>query len=122
MISPILPLAYEAILAKKGIDPIVLEMSELTPVADYFLICGGQTATQIKAIADNLREEMDNAGGGPCRREGLEAAGWILLDYGWLVVHIMLQSLREFYQLERLWHDAARVEINVEQDKSQVKV
>jgi ribosome-associated protein len=122
MISPNLRLAYEAVLAKKGIDPVVLETAGLTPVTDYFLICCGQTTTQIKAIADNLQEEMDNAGAGPCRREGLEAAGWILLDYGWLVVHIMLQSLREFYQLERLWHDAARLEINVGQEKSRVKV
>jgi len=110
-ILEILRLAVEAVAAKKALEPIVLDMIELTPIFDYFLICSGQSQVQVKAIADNLQEEMDRAGMAILRKEGGHEGHWILLDYGWLVVHVMLQGEREFYQLERLWHDAERLDL-----------
>ena len=107
----ILKLALEAVLAKKAMDPVFLDMTKLTPIVDYFLVCGAQTPIQIKAIADNLREEMERAGMVPPRKEGTPDTRWLLLDYGWLVAHIMLQPERDFYQLERLWHDAERLRL-----------
>ncbi|NLG84470.1 MAG: ribosome silencing factor, partial [Firmicutes bacterium] len=105
-VEELLSLAVEAATAKKATDPVVLATVHLTPVFDYFLICSAQTKTQVRAIADHLREELAKAGLSLLHAEGVEEAAWILLDYGWLVVHIMLQRESDFYQLERLWHDA----------------
>ena len=104
-----LSLAMEAAMAKKAVDPIVLGTMHLTSIFDYFLICSGQTQIQVRAIADHLREELKKAGAVLLHAEGMEDGRWILLDYGWLVVHVMLQRERDFYQIERLWHDAHRV-------------
>lgn len=107
---PILRRAVEAVLDKKASDPVVLEVGRLTSIADYFLICAGQTAVQVRAIADHLQDEMVQAGLTLLRKEGAEDARWILVDYGWLVIHIMQPRERDFYQLERLWHDAGRLD------------
>lgn len=104
-------LAVEAVLARKAQDPVVLDTTGLTPMVDYFLICGGQNVIQVKSIAVNLQAEMEKAGLVLRRKEGGQEGQWILLDFGWLVAHIMLDSVRDFYQLERLWHDAAKIEV-----------
>lgn len=107
--TEILKVALEAVLAKKASDPVVLRITELSTIADFFLICSGQSTVQVKTIGDYLQEEMELAGMTMIRKEGGHDARWLLLDYGWFVAHIMLQTEREFYQLERLWHDAERL-------------
>ncbi len=101
--------AVSLVLEKKGLDPVVLDISALTPIADYFLICSGQTTTQTSAIAEHLQTELGRAGLNLLRKEGGHEARWVLLDYGWLIIHVLIQQERDFYQLERLWHDARRV-------------
>ncbi|MGE5599847.1 MAG: ribosome silencing factor [Bacteroidota bacterium] len=111
---PILRRAVAAVLAKKAADPVVLETGRLTPIADFFLICTGQTAVHVRAIADHLQDEMALAGLNLLRKEGAGDARWVLLDYGWLVVHLMQPRERDFYQLERLWHDAGRLDLDLD--------
>ena len=106
----ILKAAVAMALDKKAIDPVILDTAALTPITDYFMICGGQTTTHVSAIVDFLQRELDRLGLRLLHKEGAREARWVLLDYGWLVVHVMLRQERDFYQLERLWHDARRVQ------------
>ena len=89
-------MAVEAVSAGKAIDPVVLNTTKLTPIVDYFLICSGQTPIQVRAIADHLQDELDQAGVRMIRKEGGQEANWLLLDYGWLAVHIMLERSVSF--------------------------
>jgi ribosome-associated protein len=102
-----LEIAQNAVLDLRAVDPVVLEMSELTVITDYFLICHGTSNVHIRAIADRLLERMEKQRLRP-PTEGYREAQWILLDYGDVVVHIFAEEQREFYSLERLWSDAPR--------------
>ncbi|MEG0764680.1 MAG: ribosome silencing factor [Pseudoflavonifractor sp.] len=96
---------------KKGIDIKVLETTELTSLADYFVICNGTSSTQIKALADACEKAMDACGEAPHHIEGHRGGTWILLDYSAVVVHVFMEDARKFYDLERLWHDANPVDL-----------
>lgn len=96
---------------KKAIDIKVIEINELTIVADYFVICSGTSNTHTKALADDLEYELDKLGVKPDHIEG-RASGWILLDYGPVLVHVFEGEQREYYNLERLWTDANVVDIS----------
>jgi ribosome-associated protein len=78
-------------------------------VADYFLICSGRSTTHLETIAEAIRIEMKAEGVRPLHAEGVAASGWILLDYGDVLVHIFLEDTRNYYALERLWGDAPSV-------------
>lgn len=104
-------LAVKAITAHKGIDPVILGVKGLCGFADYFLICSGTSRRHVVALAQHLDEEMARAGVKPLGAEGLQEGHWILLDYNDLVVHIFLQPMREFYDLEGLWAEAERVDL-----------
>ncbi|OIQ12063.1 ribosome silencing factor [Neomoorella thermoacetica] len=104
-------LAAQAVLEKKGIDPVILDLQGITLIADYFVIASGTSTVQVQAIAGRVEEILDEAGVELLHREGLEAARWVLLDYGAVVVHIFLEEERRFYDLERLWGDARRIAI-----------
>lgn len=92
-------------------EPAVLELSELLTITDAFVIASAGNDRQVKAIAEEIEKRIKEIGGpAPKRIEGLEEARWILMDYGDFVAHIFLQEVREFYDLERLWADAPRVE------------
>ncbi|MGE5550242.1 MAG: ribosome silencing factor [Bacteroidota bacterium] len=106
--TEILKVALEAALEKKASDPVILKIAPLSTIADFFLICSGQSTVQVRTIRDHLQKELESAGLTMLRKEGAHDARWLLLDYGWFVAHIMLQGERDFYQLERLWHDAER--------------
>ena len=97
-----------AALDHKAYDLVVLETGRLTSIADYFVICSGRSDTQVQAIAQAVEKQI---GERPLSIEGLPHAQWVLLDYGDVVVHIFYVSLREFYDLERLWLRAPRVEL-----------
>lgn len=102
--------AAQAAADKKAQDVVVLEMSELIYLTDYFLICTGRSGRQVRAIADSIEEEL-GAAGLACRgREGRTAARWVLLDYGDVVVHVFTPDDREFYRLETIWKDAPRLD------------
>lgn len=95
----------------KATDLLALRVAELSTVADYFLLASGSGATQVRALADYLEEELAREGLTPSHIEGYDSGSWILLDYGDMIVHIFREETRAFYDLERLWTDAARVDI-----------
>jgi ribosome-associated protein len=105
-------LAIEAILSKKGRDIVVLDVHEVSGVADFFVVATGDSDLQIKAIYGEIRELIRTAAGEkPWHSEGTDHLQWVLMDYVDLVVHIFNSEKREFYSLERLWGDAPREEV-----------
>ena len=97
---------------KKAVGLTAIHTTEQTILADYFLICTGTSTTHVKALAEELEFEMKNQYG--ILPKGVEgrATGWILLDYGTVLVHIFLQEQREYYNLERLWEDGEKIMLN----------
>jgi len=110
-----LALAKTAVLAledKQGKDVKALKVEDLTVLANFFVICTATSTTHIKTLADEVEKQMEEAGE-PCRRrEGFRDGGWILLDFGCVIVHLFLEDVREFYSLERLWSDAEQLTID----------
>lgn len=96
---------------KKALDITLIETKELTIVSDYFVIASGTSGTHVKSLADEVEDEMSKLGVEPDHIEG-RATGWILLDYGSVLVHIFQPDTREYYNLERLWSDADKVDIS----------
>lgn len=96
---------------KKATDIVALEISSLTVVADYFVIASATSNTHLKALADEVEYRLGLEGIEPNHIEG-KATGWILLDYGMTVVHLFQTEAREYYNLERLWDDGARLDIS----------
>ena len=94
---------------KKAADIVLLELGELTTVADYFVICSGGSERQIGAIADGVVETLRAAGVRPLSREGTPESHWVLLDYGSVIVHVFTPPERDYYQLERHWSEAKTV-------------
>ncbi|MGD9762925.1 MAG: ribosome silencing factor [Candidatus Binatia bacterium] len=90
-------------LDKKAYDLLLLDVSEYTSLADYFLICTGRSDTQVQAIAQSIDQHLRQVGRKPQRVEGLSSGQWVLIDFGDVVVHVFLESVRAFYDLERLW-------------------
>jgi ribosome-associated protein len=101
-------IAVHGIQEKKGNDIVRLDLRELnSSVSDYFIICNADSITQVKAIADSVEDEIyKNTQTNPWRKEGLENAEWIILDYFDVVVHIFKTEKRDFYGIEDLWGDA----------------
>src|SRR6186997_2291424 len=91
---------------KKASDIVLLEIGRLTTLADYFVICSGQSERQLRAIADGIAETLRDEGIKPIGREGSANAHWLLVDYGSVIVHIMAPPEREYYELEKLWIEA----------------
>ncbi len=105
-------LAAKALDGKKGEEIKIMEVTELTTLADYFVICTGSSNTQINALCDAVEEKLETeAGEKPLHREGHRGGIWVLLDYGCLVVHVFNTEAREFYGLERLWSDAEEIDV-----------
>lgn len=104
-------LASHAAQEKKATEVIALDVSERLVLTDVFVIASGSNERQVRAIADSVDEAMSRQGVQLLRREGLQEAHWVLLDYGYVVVHIQSEEDRQFYALERLWADAPVVEI-----------
>jgi ribosome-associated protein len=102
--------AAEAAQDKHAVDITVLKLSGTGAFAEYFLLCSGQSHPQIQAIADAIEEQLRRHGVRPMHREGRSGAEWVLLDYGSFVVHIFSERARQYYDLERLWRTAERLE------------
>lgn len=96
---------------KKALDVLVLRLSALTEFTDYFVICSGNSTRQTQAIADEITDQLKKLKVRPLHTEGYNNGEWILIDYGIFVVHIFTEQSRQFYDLERLWRDAERVNI-----------
>jgi ribosome-associated protein len=94
---------------KKASDVILLDIREVSTFADYFVICSGTNRRQIQAIADAIDEQLGELGAKALHREGIAEAGWILLDFGDVIVHIFGPKEREYYRLESLWNEAKTV-------------
>jgi ribosome-associated protein len=92
---------------KKASDIVLLDVRAQTPMADYFVICSGASDRQLGAIAGGIIEDAREAGSTPIGREGVAGSRWLLIDFGSVIVHVMSAQEREFYQLEKLWSDAA---------------
>lgn len=102
---------------KRAENVVVLDLRGLSIMADYFVIAEGSSEVQVRAIAEGVREDLQQLGVGVLRREGWEDARWVLLDYGDVVVHIFQSDDREYYGLERLWGDAPRQRFDGEEDR-----
>lgn len=96
---------------KKAIDIIGIETKELTVMSDYFVIASGTSSTHVRALADEVDDEMKKLGVEVDHIEG-RATGWILLDYNDVLVHVFQPESRQYYNIERLWNDAARVDLS----------
>lgn len=94
---------------KKAEDIKVLDIRDLTAMADYFVICHGNSNTQMRAIADEIEDKLKENGLFPGGREGMDSAYWILMDYSDVIVHIFNKESRDFYGIEHLWADAKTV-------------
>jgi ribosome-associated protein len=103
--------AAQAASDKKALDLIALDLRHIASFTDYFLIASGSNTRQVQAIADEIVERLKKHGTRAARVEGYNTAEWVLVDYGDFIVHIFDEKARRFYDLERLWRDAGRVEI-----------
>lgn len=103
--------AVKALDDKKAIDLKAIEVTEVTVLADYFVIATATSSTHVRALAESVEEALSNLGVEPHHIEG-RATGWILLDYGTTVVHVMDSKAREFYGLEHTWNDGKELNIN----------
>ncbi len=102
-------LAIRALEDKKAQDIKVIDISEISTVADYFIIASGKNRSQIQAMCDNVDETMEKAGVFKKQTEGYRTANWILMDYGDIIVHIFDKENRLFYDLERIWRDGKEI-------------
>ena len=98
--------AAQAALEKKAVNVVVLDVQGLSSVTDYFLVCNGKSTTHIQTISDAIRDGLKGMGVRPLHAEGIPESGWILLDYGDVLMHVFLEDTRLYYALERLWGDA----------------
>ena len=108
----IIAVAVKALSDKKGRDLKVLDTAGQTTLAEYFIICSGTSNTQVRALADAVEEALSKAGEEPHHIEGHRGGLWTLLDYSAVVIHVFTEEGREFYDLERLWSDAAPVDVS----------
>jgi len=111
MIFEQVKIAARAADEKKAQEILVLRLSAITEFTDYFIICTGNSSRQTQAIADAVTESLKEIKTRPLHTEGYNNAEWILIDYGAFVVHIFTEQSRSFYDLERLWRDAEKVEV-----------
>ena len=98
-------------LDKKAYDLVLLEVREVTSIADYFIICSGRSDRQVQSIAQGIEEDLGKEGITPFSVEGQTRGHWVLMDFSDVIVHVFYQPVREFYDLEGLWSHAPRVNL-----------
>lgn len=101
----------KALDSKKGLDIKLIKVSDITSLTEYFIIAAGSSSTQVKALAEEAEFQLSQEGVEPHHIEG-KSTGWILLDYGDVVVHVLNEQARSFYDLERLWADGEQIDIS----------
>lgn len=102
-------LAIEALEDKKAADIRIIDISQVSVIADYFIIAGGSNRSQIQALCDNVEEKLGRAGYHIRQVEGYDTANWILMDFGDVIVHVFDKENRLLYDLERIWGDGRQV-------------
>ncbi len=105
-------MAVEALSDKKGDDIRVIDISDISTLADYFIIAAGSNRNQVQALSDNVQEKLGRAGYMTKNVEGYDTANWILLDFGDIIVHIFDSENRLFYDLERIWRDGKQISVD----------
>lgn len=98
-------------LEKKAVDLVLLDVSELTSIADYFIICSGRSDRQVQSIAQGVEEGARSDGERPLAVEGVSRGHWVLMDFSDVVVHVFYEPMRTFYDLDGLWDQAPRVQL-----------
>ena len=106
--------AARAALDKKAIDLTILDVQHVSSVTDFFLVCSARSAPHVKTIAEAIRDELKTDGVRPQHAEGQPESGWVLLDYGDVLMHVFLEDTRAYYALERLWGDAPSLSVSGE--------
>ena len=102
--------AAKALSEKKGQDIVLINVEDQTVVCSYFVIATGTSTTQVRALCDNVEEQLEKLGMTPTRSEGVREGRWGVLDYGDVIVHVFNEESRLFYYLERLWDSGQNVE------------
>jgi ribosome-associated protein len=109
-LDPTLDLYINAVLGKKAINLVVLDVRGLTSVSDIFIICSGRSNRQVSAIAEYIQVNLKKHDIKPLSVEGKKEGHWVLLDYGHVIIHVFYEPVRAFYDLEGLWIDAKRID------------
>jgi len=104
-----LDLFIQAVLGKKAAHVVVLDVRELTSIADVFIICSGRSNRQVIAIAEHVERQLRKHKVKPLSVEGTAEGHWVLMDYGHVIIHVFFESVRSFYDLDGLWSDARRI-------------
>ena len=104
-------LAYQALDDKKGEDIKIIDISEISVLADYFIIANGSNESQVRALVENVEDTLSKEGFEPKQREGYGLGNWVLLDFGNIIVHVFDKENRLFYDLERIWRDGKHMDI-----------
>ncbi|MGO5052304.1 ribosome silencing factor [Lachnospiraceae bacterium LCP25S3_G4] len=104
-------IAYKALDEKKGEDIKIIDISQVSVLADYFIIANGTNESQVKALVDSVEEELNKSGFEVKQREGYGLGNWVLLDFGDIIIHIFDKENRLFYNLERIWRDGKIIEV-----------
>lgn len=102
-------LCVHQVVENKAQDPVLLDVSEFSSFADYFVICSGKSSRQVQGITDNLERRLRQFGIKPLGIEGAREGHWVLMDYGEVIIHVFYEPVRLFYDLESLWSGARRV-------------
>jgi ribosome-associated protein len=108
--DPSLDLYVKAALGKKAMDLVLLDVGNLTSIADVFMICSGRSNRQVSAIAEHIQVDLKKHKIKPLSVEGKKEGHWVLLDYGHVVIHVFYEPVRAFFDLEGLWTDAGRIQ------------
>ena len=108
--TEILKIAANALNEKKAKELAAVKIDKLTVIAEYFLMCTATSSTHVRALADEVEEKLGEAGVQPHHIEG-KATGWLCLDYGTVVIHLLERKQRDYYQLERLWGDGEKQDV-----------
>lgn len=107
--DPPLDLYIKAILGRKAMNVVALDVAEMTSYADVFIFCSGRSNRQVIAIAEHIKTSLKKHKIKPINVEGTKDGHWVLLDYGHVIIHVFYEPIREFYDLEGLWVDAKRI-------------
>jgi len=108
-VDPSIDIYVKAVLGKKALNVVALDVQDLTSIADVFIICSGRSNRQVSAIAEFIKRDLKKHKIKPLSVEGSRDGHWVLLDYGHVIIHVFYEPVREFYDLEGLWTDAKRI-------------
>jgi len=119
-LDPSLKFFIQAALGRKATDLVLLDIRELTSFADVFIICSGRSNRQVSAIADHIKTDLKEKGIKPIGVEGMAEGQWVLMDYGHILIHVFLEPVRKFYDLEGFWSNARTIPVGEYVDVSQL--